>query len=87
MRRRMLEKSNTFSSQDVANFKIPFLHFLLLSVIENQEGLSNGGVRFDGPMLSSSAVGTHVCHAGGMLLTFAVVEDIAAPMVCRPQHP
>ena len=50
-------------------------------------GASNGGVRFDGPVLSSSAVGTHVCHAGGVLLTLVVIEDIATLMVLRPRHP
>ena len=85
MKRCILEKSNTFSSQDVAYFELP-LHSLL-PVIENQEGTSNGGVRFDGPVLSSSAVGTHVSHAGGMLLTLAVIEDIATLMVRRPRHP
>ena len=38
------------------------------------------------PVHGLSVVGSHVCYVDRVLVALAVIDNVAAPMVCRASH-
>ena len=47
-----------------------------------QQGTHVWSVHFSRLVLSLSVVGSHVCYVDQVLVALAMVDDVAAPMVC-----